>query len=171
MSAFDIALKLQDQFLECYKNDQLLWRVPIASILLIAEYTTNEGSHVDDYFIQLWSLEEGIFYQCSTTFYAAGRDAAFLELATRLKADVSFGLTGSTEWTSRIMWPPEMAGNPYFAFHPLKPVTWWQKLSYRLFDTPQEYSLTEEVQAFLLKRKKNARPVTAPTTAKPVLPR
>src|SRR4029077_14562878 len=105
MSAPDIAIKLQDQSLECYKNGELIWRMSIASILLIAEYTTNEGPHIDDYFIQLWSLEEGTFYQCSTTFYAAGRDAAFLELATQLETVVSFGLISSTEWASRIMWP------------------------------------------------------------------
>ena len=36
-------LAAQDQFVNCFINDQLTRRTPISSILLIAEYTTNEG--------------------------------------------------------------------------------------------------------------------------------
>jgi len=77
MTSPSIRLAIQDQFLECFKDDQLAWRTPIASILLIAEYTTNEGPYVDDYFVELWSLENGTLFQVHTTFYANGRDAAF----------------------------------------------------------------------------------------------
>ncbi len=50
-----IRLAVRDQFVNCFINDQLTWRTPISSILLLAEYTTNEGPYVDDYFVEFWS--------------------------------------------------------------------------------------------------------------------
>ena len=116
MTESKIRLAVQNQFLECFLNEQLTWRTPLASILLIAEYTTNEGPYVDDYFVEFWSLEDGALLKASTSFYAAGTDDAFASIAAKLKTDFTFGLTGSTEWASRVMWPLELAGHPYFEF-------------------------------------------------------
>lgn len=149
MPEASIRLAIRDEYLECYRDEQLAWRSPITAILLIAEYTTNEGPYVDDYFVDLWSVEEGKAIRARTTFYATGRDAVFLSLATHLKADLIFGLTGSTEWASRIMWPPVLAGRPYLTFRELKPTTWRERLSHRFFGSTLECFLTEEVQAFL----------------------
>lgn len=77
-------LAVKDQFLDCFVNDQLAWRTEIDSILLIAEYTTNEGPFVDDYFVELWSLENGAILKTHVTFYSTGRDAAFAEIAKQL---------------------------------------------------------------------------------------
>lgn len=127
--------------------------MPIAAILLIAEYTTNEGPFVDDYFVELWGLENGSIVKSHATFYSSGRDAAFAEIAKQLDAALSFGLAGSTEWTSRIMWPPELAGHPYFEFRDTRPANWREKISGRFSDSTQEYFLTKEVQAFVKNRK------------------
>lgn len=153
MPAPSIRLAIQDQFLECFKDEQLAWRTPISSILLIGEYTTDKGPYVDDYFVELWSLEDGAVLRASITIYAAGLPDAFLALAKYLNADLAFDLIGSTEWTSRIMWPPEFAGHPYFVFREVKPASWRQKLSKSLIGARREYALTEEVQAFLKKHK------------------
>jgi hypothetical protein len=150
------SINVQDEYFECRNGDQLAWRIPIAAILLIGEYTNDEGPQRDDYFIDFWSFEEDTFYHSKVTFYAAGRDVAFLALAKHLKADLNFGLIGSTEWASRIMWPPELAGRPYFTFRELKPSTWRQKLSYRCFGPALEYLLSEEVQTYL-KQPKSAK--------------
>src|SRR5579862_7993071 len=112
----NIKLSLRDNALECYSDEQLSWRTPVAGILLIAEYTTNEGPYVDDYFLEIWSLENNSLVCSRTTFYATGGDATFLALATQLGADLKFGLTSSTESASRIMWPPDLAGHPYCSF-------------------------------------------------------
>jgi len=149
MSRFSSRLAVQNEALEYYIDEQLAWTTPIDAILLIAEYTTNAGPYVDDYFIQLWSLEDGVRLRATITFYSDGRDDAFRELATQMKADLSFGLLGSTEWDSRILWPPPLSGHKYFAFREIKPVTWKEKLSHRFFGPSQEYFLTEEAQAFL----------------------
>ena len=149
----NIKLSLRDKALECHRDDQLSWSIPIAAILLVAEYTTNEGPYLDDYFLEIWSLENNSLLCSKTTFYADGRDAAFLALATQLGTDLSFGLTGSTKWTSRIMWPPDLAGHPYFSFREITPNNWRAKLSRRFFGATREYFRTEEVQSFLNKHR------------------
>jgi len=146
-------LTVQNQFLECFLNEQLTWRTPLASILLIAEYTTNEGPYVDDYFVEFWSLEDGALLKASTSFYAAGGDDAFASIAAKLKTDFTFGLTGSTEWASRVMWPLELAGHPYFEFRNIESVNWREKLSSKFFGPDQEYFLTKEVHTFLEKQR------------------
>jgi hypothetical protein len=144
---------VQDEYVECRNGDQLAWRIPIAAMLLIGEYTNDEGPQRDDYFIDFWSLEEDTFYHSKVTFYAAGRDAAFVALAKHLETDLTFGLTGSTEWASRIMWPPELAGHPYLSTRELKPSTWREKLFYRCFGATLEYFPAEEIQAYLKQAK------------------
>jgi hypothetical protein len=146
-------LTVREQFLDCFTNGTITWRIQIAAILLIAEYTTNEGPFVDDYFVELWSLENGSTLKAHATVYCTGRDAAFTEMAKQLDTALTFGLTGSIEWTSRIMWPPELAGHPYFEFRDVKPPNWREKISRRFRGPAQEYFLTEEVQAFLKNRR------------------
>ena len=146
-------LAVQNQFLECFLNAQLTWRTPLVSILLIAEYTTNEGPYVDDYFVEFWSLEDGSLLKTCTSFYAAGRDDAFAAIAAMLKTNLSFGLTGSTEWASRVIWPLELAGHPYFEFQNIEPANWREKLSSKFFGPDQEYFLTQEVRTFLEKQR------------------
>jgi hypothetical protein len=152
----DIKLAFQDKALECYKDEQLIWRTPAASILLIAEYTTNNGPRFDDYFLELWSLEKGSLLCSKTPFYAAGIEAAFMALSRQLKADLEFGLTHSTEWASRIIWPPHLAGHSYFSFREITPNSWQAKLSRYVFGAKQEYFRTEEVQAFLKHKRMNS---------------
>jgi hypothetical protein len=149
-----IRLAVQDQFLECFINDKLNWRTPIASILLIAEYTINEGPHVDDYFVDLWSPENGSLLKAHISFYAAGRDDAFARIAAELKTDLTFGLTGSTEWASRVMWPPPLAGHQYIDFRDIESTNWRDMIARRLLGPTQDCFLTGEVQTFLKMHKR-----------------
>ena len=98
-----------------------------------------------------WRMER--FLKPAQSFYAAGRDDAFAGIAAKLKTDLTFGLTGSTEWASRVMWPLELAGHPYFALRNIEPANWREKLSSKFFGPDQEYFLTKEVRTFLEKQR------------------
>src|SRR3954452_276863 len=104
------------------------WTLPIEAIVLIAEYTTNEGPYVDDYFLTFITVEDGQLFYSSCSFYAEGRDAALLEISDRLGSPVELGLAGSTEWTSRVIWPPSLKGMAYFTFETIPPKNVFQKL-------------------------------------------
>jgi hypothetical protein len=43
---------IEQSALECRNaENQLLWWIPVTNIVLMAEYTTNEGPWMDDYFL------------------------------------------------------------------------------------------------------------------------
>jgi len=123
--------------------------MPIHALLLIAEYTTGEGPFIDDYFLNFWTFENSEFIKYSISFYADERDATFEPLEQRLGAELQFGLTGSTEWASRVMWPPELAGHPYYTFRKVEPKTWLQKLRRLCFGPAEEYFIAKEVREYL----------------------
>lgn len=122
--------------------------MPLHALLLIAEYTTDEGPW-DDYFLNFWTFENSGFIKYSISFYIDGRDATFESLAKRLGTELNFGLTGSTEWASRVMWPPELAGHPYYTFRKIKPKTWLQKLRHRCLGPAEEYFIAKEIREYL----------------------
>lgn len=143
-----IVIRIQEGLLQCLKDGREVWRIPIHALLLIAEYTTNEGPR-DDYFLNLWTFENSKFIKYSISFYADGRDATFEALAQRLGAELQFGLTSSTEWASRVMWPPELAGHPYYTFCKVEPKTWLQKLRDFCLGQAEECFIAKEVQEYL----------------------
>lgn len=122
--------------------------MPIHAVLLIAEYTTDEGP-CDDYFLNFWTFENGEFLVYSISFYVDGRDVTFEGLAQKLRAELQFGLTGSTGWASRVMWPPELADHPYYTFRKVEPKTWLQKLRSFCFGPAQEYFVAKEIAEYL----------------------
>jgi hypothetical protein len=99
---------------------------------------------MDDYFVVFVYLNSGKVLLREISFYENG--IALIDgLKTRLGADMDFGLCVSTDWTSRILWPPSLAGQPYFRFDPVQPSTVLDKLKGRVFGPTLEYRPTEDV--------------------------
>jgi hypothetical protein len=73
---------------------KLLWTIPIDSLVLIAEYTMNEGPYVEDYFLVFVTSETGKLYFSTCSFYSAGMEEAFAALQQRLDSPLSLGLQG-----------------------------------------------------------------------------
>lgn len=135
-------LQIRQSDLECLDiSGKLLWALTIEAIVLIAEYTTNEGPQMDDYFLVFVSAEENKLFFSTCSFYVDGRDEALSVLQERLGSSISLGLQGSTEWRSRVAWPIKMAGSEYFAFTEVPAKTLTEKLKKRLLGATQEYSI------------------------------
>ena len=94
------------------------WSLPIGSILLIAEYTTNEGPYADDYFLVFVTAEESQLYFSTCPVSSASIEEGLTLLQQRLDSPIKLELQGSTEWRSRVAWPPKMQGTEYFTFKP-----------------------------------------------------
>jgi hypothetical protein len=131
---------------------QLLWDCPLDSLVLMAEYTTNEGPFVDDYFLVFVSNEKGKQYFATASFYSDGRDRLVEHLSQRWGMRVELGLSRSTEWKSRVLWPPEIAGNEYFSFREVHPNSQLEKLRRLAFGPVREYFPSKEVREFLNSR-------------------
>jgi hypothetical protein len=146
------SLKLEgDNLMSRNKGGDINWRTPLAALVLAAEYTTNEGPWIDDYFLDFWSNEGGKLLRHSTTFYVDGLDETMQALSQRLGAQFQLELCNSTQWTSRVIWPPELTDQPYFAFREVSAESWWARFTRLSFGPTLEYFLTDQVRIFLLR--------------------
>jgi len=95
-----------------YGGDHVPWDIAIANIAVIAEYTNQNGPYADDYFLVFMERGNAQWYEAS--FYAQGRGEALKWLAIQLGADLECQLCNSTDFRSRVMWPPALAGREMF---------------------------------------------------------
>ena len=145
-----IRLNPDENVLEYWISDETrLWTVPVRDIVLVAEYTTNEGPVADDYYLVFVSATNGALHFATADFYAAGCPEAVNLLAKQWGNQIEFGLIHSTDWASRVMWPPELAGHEYFEFRETRPKTLRERLRKIALGPAIEYSPCETVRAFL----------------------
>jgi hypothetical protein len=121
----------------------------IDNIILIAEYTTDEGPLADDYYLIFCTIEaeHAVFATC--TFYADDRDAALKSVSDRLGSPLALGLCGSTVWASRVLWPSMMEGQPYFRFETAEPRNILEQLQRFIFGPASEKFLSDPVQRYI----------------------
>ena len=89
------------------------WELAVGSIAIIGEYTDASGPLLDDWFL--------VFVADSGERYAVpactdGLEEVLSQLGRQLNAELQCGLCNSTELNSRIIWPPEICGEPLFRF-------------------------------------------------------
>jgi hypothetical protein len=149
-------LGIRQSDLECLGSSaKPLWTLAIDSIILIAEYTTNEGPHVDDYFLVFVTVEENKLFFSTCSFYVGGRDEVLSVLQERLGSPIQLGLQGSTEWRSRVAWPVGIAGSEYFTFAEIPPKTLLERVKKRLLGPTQEYAISKSVRDYLEEQLRN----------------
>lgn len=143
-------LRIRQSNLECLDiAGTLRWSLPIRSLVLVAEYTTNKGPQCEDYFLVFVTVEDRELYFSTCSFYSDGRDEALSILQNRLGSPIQLGLQGSTEWVSRVAWPAKMAEREYFTFSPIPAETLGAKLKKRLLGSTYEYAISKPVQEYL----------------------
>jgi hypothetical protein len=143
-------LRIRESDLECLGTSaELLWTLTIDSIILIAEYTTNEGPHVDDYFLVFVTVGGGKLHFLICSFYSGGVDDALSTLQERLSSPIQLRLQGSTEWRSRVAWPPKIADSEYFTFTAVPAETLAAKLKEKLLGPTHEYVISKGIQDYL----------------------
>lgn len=84
----------------------------VEDIGVIGEYTTPNGPWEDDYFVVFVDRDGKRLEVPDTAFTPAATD----ELRRSLGSDFAFGLANSTDFNSRILWPPKFAGKPLYVF-------------------------------------------------------
>lgn len=88
-------------------------RIPIADIRFVAEATTDGGPYLDNSFIVIGLADR--WYDFSIGL--PGIHVALDELARQLgSSPFGFKLASSTNFASRIVWPPDLAGRPTFTY-------------------------------------------------------
>ena len=116
------------------------WRIPLAEVRVIGEYT-NENGPAGDYFFGFVTQDR--WYEAS--FYAEGAHEFLEELGERLGFELTLYLNNSTTFASRILWPEHLAGRDFLDHSPPTPAkNWIRRCMQRLFPTI-ESRLTDEV--------------------------
>jgi hypothetical protein len=84
------------------------WSIPISDLLILGEYTNNHGPLSDDWFYVFITAPEREWYEASA--YADGTEIFLTKLASVLHVEkLELGLANSTDWASRIIYPPNLA--------------------------------------------------------------
>jgi hypothetical protein len=122
------------------------WALPLTELEIVGEYTDPNGPYVDDYFFVFIARPEHYWYEAS--FYCDGSDQFLKELGQQLGAQISCGLVNSTDYNSRVMWPPEIEGMQLLELMAVESRGAWEKMKHKL--VPEyNYALTETVKDFL----------------------
>ncbi len=101
------------------------WQIPITEIVAFGEYSTDNGPYIDDWFMVFVTRD---FNWLEASNYCDGRDAVREALAQHWNVEsLHGGLTFSTEFNSRCIWPAGIAGKPLFDYVE-RPQSIWQKI-------------------------------------------
>ena len=86
-----------------------IWRIAIAELTCIGEYSNDSGPWDGDYFA-VFGMKNGLWY--GAPFCSDGCDETIEVLGTALGCDLNSGLLQSTSFAARIMWPKDLEGQP-----------------------------------------------------------
>ena len=128
-------------------NGSPLWKLPIPALVLIGEYTTNEGPYKDNYFIEFVSVEDGEAFFSRVSCYAEGLEQAFSGLEKTLGQPLLLELYASTDWNSRVVWPPALSGKPFLS--PTQATSTFKAVMQRLGIRGPDQLVSAEVKAYI----------------------
>ena len=98
-------------------SGNLIWQLPVGSVVVFAEYTNPNGPFLDDYFLVFAFMEGDQWFVRTASFYANGRDEMLEVLSAQWCVSLRFGLCALTDWKSRVIWPEELVDQEYFTIH------------------------------------------------------
>lgn len=138
-----------------YRNAESYCGGFLSNIVLMAEYTTNEGPWMDDYFLVFVAADGNTLNIATASFYSDGRDEILRNLTQRWVTAIELPLFNSTQWASRVVWPPELVGREYFESKEVEPKTLSDKLRRLAFGPVRDYFPSQSVRDFLMSRPSN----------------
>jgi hypothetical protein len=101
------------------------WDLPLREVRVIGEATDQSGPFLDDYRL-CFAVDATGWYEAS--FYADGCEAFLAAASERLRFAFELSLCASTDFASRVLWPPQLTGQPMFQYTDEPPRTWLGRL-------------------------------------------
>jgi hypothetical protein len=87
--------------------------VPFESILLVGEFTTEDGPYAEDHLLSVWSSDGRVF---EIPIWSPGVKQLLEMLSAKTKAAIETSLATSSSFASRVLYPPEKSGQELFVF-------------------------------------------------------
>ncbi len=145
----ELEIKCGAETIECRGGKESLWVVRSDAIVLIAEYTTNEGPWLDDWFLVLWELVGSKLFKVEVPVDASTKKMVSELLSKKGDHMTGAALVTSTDWRSRVIWPAFLKEARCLNLTPIPElgVVGWIK---RKFVGPSlDLNLTDEVRSYL----------------------
>lgn len=101
-----------------YESRRVSWKLQLNTIVVIGESTTDQGPFIDDWWL-CFATGQDRWYEAP--FDAKGWSTFLDDLSSRLGHALIPALFASTNYASRIMWPPQLEGKPMFVYLPVYP--------------------------------------------------
>ena len=90
------------------------WRVPIPDIRVVGEFLSRQHRGSENHFLVFMTPEEWF----KAPYDAQGREAFLADLSARLNHPLRPDLFKSTTFSSRVLWPAHLEGQPLFDLIP-----------------------------------------------------
>ena len=146
-------LEIAGETVQATLNGSPVWKFATPALVLIGEYTTNEGPYFDDYSVVFVTNENGKAFFAKVSFYAEGREQVFSVLEKTLGQPLLLELYASTDWNSRVVWPPALSGRPFL--RPVKPTSTLNAFMRRLGLRGRDQVVSNELKAYIAEQVTN----------------
>jgi|ADGO01.1.fsa_nt_gi hypothetical protein len=106
------SIVIDSDHLEYFGPEGAHWRVPISHIRALGEYRI-PGSE-DSHYLAALIDDSGAWFQAPVR--ASGMEPVLSSLSARLGSTLRLKLSSADSYTSRVLWPPHVEGEPLFDF-------------------------------------------------------
>ena len=117
----------------------------ISDLIIIGEYTTDNGPFLDDWFLTLVTLNEWI----EISMYTVGMTKFLKDLSKVVNADLSTSLANSSIWKTRIMFPNELKEKELFEVEDIEPKSLLGKVKKQITGGKSARKLSSEILKIL----------------------
>ena len=93
-------------------NASIRYEIPLSQICVVGEATNESGPYQDDWFLCLGN--EDTWYEVSV--YSRDFEKFLEELSEYLGVPLALTLSGSTDFNSRVLWPPKLKEQSMFQY-------------------------------------------------------
>jgi len=123
-SAEPESLQLIDDLVVLQSSSEQYWKLPLADVAVIGEFTNSDGPYLPDYFLVFVDWQ-GARYDCSV--YADNAIGVLQPIFEKLGCEPTASLAASTEFASLVHWPQHLSGRELFRLDEC-PRRWWARL-------------------------------------------
>ncbi len=119
----DGRLQLVDDTLIFESPDAEGWRLAIADLAVLGEFTNADGPELPDYFF-IFVKNDGAWHRCA--IYADGALDVSGRICKLLGCEEPPSLADRTDLASVAQWPPVLSGRELFRFEEIS-TSWWRR--------------------------------------------
>lgn len=131
----------------CYLHkEDFVFELDLKTVMLIGEYTNDQGPFFDDWFLLFLDHENQSF---QVSMYAENIENVLSELIKTFDFERNLGLVNSSDWKSIVLWPETMKGKEFLQLISVEPSNTVGKIMSFFGMKQTGVDLTNEIKDFI----------------------